>query len=291
MAAAIVLTVLVHVAWIGAVVWGTIEVGWWVLFFAACLLLIGADPVRGKRKGRPRRTRAPSPADKDRVERVVRHLCLVADLDPPTVAVEPEFAPLSWTTALPWQDQRISVTTGLLDRLEAPELEAVIAHEVGHIANRDAMVMTTLAGPPTLFFQSLRRMWDERRRDRRNVVAIVCFYPWPLPVMALLVLLTRGVSRARESAADRAAAVLTGSPAAVMAALIAVSDDLAAMPAEDLRLASARDPFHFVPAREARGIRWLLATHPRSEARITRLRRVEETMQHARLSIDGSRGG
>ncbi len=211
-----------------------------------------------------------------RLTRAVERVALVADVPAPACVLVKNRVPLSWMFATPGREPALHVTTGMLDRLSDPELEAVAAHELAHLLHRDAAVMTLLAGPPASVLAGLRSMLHSTGRE--SILAL-CLYPVLGPPTVVLMLLSRIVSRHRELAADRAAALLIGSPAAVAAALLAVDDGLARQPQRDLRRAHRRDAFHFVPAREARMVARLWATHPRTRRRIERMERLEAGLQ------------
>ena len=254
---------------------------WELTAFVSGFLLLGLFAVRRGRLRGFRGERHPGPPDVERVRAIGDRLCIVGGLTMPKVEVERTRLPLSWTTAVPWREKKLHVTTGLLDRLDDVQLEAAIAHELGHIANRDATLMTLIAWPGSSMLGSLRWMWTEGTSDDiRGLVAFVMFLPLFAPLGALFTLTARIVARHRELAADRAAAVLTRSPARVSDALLAVSDGLERMPRKDLRVAASRDLFHFVPVRAATGIRRLWATHPPLRVRLGELERLEHELQH-----------
>jgi heat shock protein HtpX len=255
----------------------TIDDGWSVLAFFVFFAVFGATV------GPPRRRRLRDPhverALTERAARAVSRLSLVADLPAPATVVVREDAPLSWTTALPRRTPRIHVTTSLLGRLTDAELEAVIAHEISHVGNRDAVLMTVLASPGVFVLRGMRRMWHDPDAGLRAKLGLIMFFLMMAPPAIVSAGLCRIVSRHRELAADRGAAVLTGSSAALAAALRKLSNGLHAIPDKDLRLVAASDVLHVVPARPARGIARLWATHPPLEDRIRRLERLEARLQ------------
>ena len=210
---------------------------------------------------------------------IVERLCALADMKAPPVGVERDRAPLVWTVAAPGRRPRVYATTGLLDALPSDELAAVLAHEVAHVAHRDAALMTVLSAPGVLVVRGLfATARDSHPDDRLNAllvapVTIVFAVPF-----ALLGGLARLVSRHREYAADRAAAELTGSPAALASALQRLAGRLDELPQEDLRVVAARDPLNILPARRATGIRRLWATHPPLADRLAQLERLERDM-------------
>jgi heat shock protein HtpX len=211
-----------------------------------------------------------SVAEAPELHAIVERLCMVADLAKPTIVLERRALPNSWVEGTVRGGYRLHLTQGLLDLLEPRELEAVIAHELAHVVNRDATVMTVVGGPGEALLQGGARMTCQG---------------WPLMLGGLLALVigwtgtlgTRALSRYREFAADAGAVRLTGNPAALAAALMKVSDGLVAMPKADLRAAAVHDTFHLLPT--ARDNFGLPATHPPLRARIERLERLERHLQ------------
>lgn len=275
MAVGIAINVLLVLGVLGLLVWPMFNDPrfFGLLFFVVCFAVGGARvSARTRRRG----GRAGDAAH-ERVEGLVQRLCLLADLSMPKVRIEADRLPLSWTIALPWDTPKIHATTGLLDALPEPELEAVIAHELSHLANRDATAMTLLAAPSAWVLRGVAQMWADRKRDFRNILAVIYFGSYSVPLAGLLLISSRVVSRQRELAADRGAAMLTGSPSALASALVRLSDQLSASRRRDLRVVAARDPFHLLPARrlEPRGVHRLWATHPRLEVRLGHLEHLE----------------
>ena len=272
-----VLAVLVNLALLGAVgvvlAWLAFDQGDWAYLLLLLLIPLGAVMVRSATPGR--RGRKPTADDQRRVEASLQRLGLVADIDPPRVRVERVRTPLSWTLAVPFRGAAIHVTTGLLDHLDDHQLAAALAHELAHVMHGDATVMTLMAAPGIWAIQGLREVWDDEVVGQR----VWPFFALVAPAALVLTVSGRWLSRQRELAADRRAAELTGSPAAVASALVALSDSLARTRRRDLRLVAARDLFHFVPVAEARGLRRLWATHPPLARRIERLRRLERGLQ------------
>ncbi len=228
------------------------------------------------------RGREPSPEQAPELHAAVERLCVLADLPKPRIVVEAEAQPNSWVVAVGRDRARLHLTQGLLDRLAPHELEAVIAHELAHVAHRDATVMTVVGGPAAVLLgggSALAGRWI-----------------WPLQLGGLVALAigwiaslgTRALSRYREFAADAGAVSLTGHPAALASALMKVSDGVTAVPTRDLRVAAARDAFHLLPVGSERTgplPRALAATHPSLAARIARLERMEARLQAARPAL------
>ncbi len=123
-------------------------IGWSGLtFFVACFVVIGfAAQVRASKVvGGRLRGRLATSEDQARAEGVAERLCIIGDLVAPEIVIERHPLPLSWTNAGLRRRSRVHLTTALLDRLNPAELEAVIGHELSHIAQSDAALMTLLA--------------------------------------------------------------------------------------------------------------------------------------------------
>src|SRR5437588_5300502 len=113
-------------------------------------------------------------------------------------------------------DARIWVTRGLLERLDERELDAVLTHEIGHVKNRDFIVMTVAAVVPMVLYL----IWVVGRtgRDQARYVAIAAYIGWIISRFTLLAL-----SRAREYAADHWSCQATGDGDALCSALVKIA--------------------------------------------------------------------
>jgi heat shock protein HtpX len=160
------------------------------------------------------------------------------------------------------------VTDGLRRRLEPAELEAVLAHELAHVANSDAAVMTLARVPRAVGFELF------------DVATRLYFWLFLWPIGALLYgwgsLLTLAVSRYREYTADAGSALATGRPGALMSALQKLTGDVGLIPDEDLRTVAVLEPLFIVPVSQRR--LELLADHPPLEKRLARLARIAREM-------------
>ena len=245
---------------------------WKIQGVVALSLGIGVCAVVRERVAASSRGRRISPAEAPELHAVVERLCVVADLAKPTLMLDRQTMPNSWVEGTTRGGFRLHLTVGLLDLLEPHELEAVIAHELAHIANRDAAVMTVVAAPGEALLSGGVRVasqgWWPLLLGGATAVAI----GWVGTVGG------RGLSRYREFAADAAAVRMTGNPAALASALMKVSEGLVAIPQKDLRAAAVGDAFHLLPARDTQQF-MLPATHPPLEARIARLERLERALQ------------
>ncbi|QKW19521.1 zinc metalloprotease HtpX [Kitasatospora sp. NA04385] len=217
----------------------------------------------------------------------VDRLCALADMPKPRVAVADNDMPNAFATGRNPQNAVICVTTGLLRRLEPEELEGVLAHELSHVAHRDVAVMTVagflgvLAGAMTriALYGGMMGGGNRNSNDQNAAIAMVLIPLASMVVYAISFLLTRLLSRYRELAADRAAAQLTGRPAALASALTKVTGQIAAIPSKDLRQAQPYNAFYFAPALSAKeAASQLFATHPSLEQRLAQLRKVSEEL-------------
>ncbi|MFK0189987.1 zinc metalloprotease HtpX [Kitasatospora sp. NPDC090308] len=219
----------------------------------------------------------------------VDRLCALADMPKPRVAVADNDMPNAFATGRNPQNAVICVTTGLLRRLEPEELEGVLAHELSHVAHRDVAVMTVagflgvLAGAMTriALYGGMMGGGNRNSNDQNAAIAMVLIPLASMVVYAISFLLTRLLSRYRELAADRAAAQLTGRPAALASALTKVTGQISAIPTKDLRQAQPYNAFYFAPALSARETAsQLLSTHPSLEQRLAQLRKVSDELGH-----------
>jgi heat shock protein HtpX len=270
MAVAAIVTPLIVLAALALVV---LEAPTKMVIFTGIACVLGVGAVRRDRAAHRQATLVPASTAPE-LHAVVERLCLLADLPKPEIAVEPMRVPNSWVVGTGAGGYRLHLTQGLLDRLEPHELEAVIGHELAHVANHDAAVMTVVGGPGAALLgggmQLMRGGWWLAISGGILAAAI----GW------VASLGTRALSRYREFAADAGSVALTGSAAALASALMKVSDGISAIPARDLRAAAAQDAFHLLPvARRGEDRLRLPATHPSLQARIARLERLEQALQ------------
>jgi heat shock protein HtpX len=235
-------------------------------------LCIGAWVAIRERVEASSRGRRLSPADAPDLHSIVERLCVVADLPKPALVLDSRSMPNSWIEGTRRGGYRLHLTQGLLDLLEPRELEAVIAHELAHVLNRDAAVMTVVGAPGEALLAGGVRVASQGWFPIMVGGAIASAIGW------VGTLGTRALSRYREFAADEGAVALTGSPAALASALMKVSDGLVAMPRRDLRQAALHDAFHLLPVSKDSEF-GLPATHPPLKARIERLERLERALQ------------
>ncbi|MFI9149217.1 zinc metalloprotease HtpX [Streptomyces sp. NPDC053367] len=215
---------------------------------------------------------------------VVDRLCALADVPKPVVAVSAMDMPNAFATGRDAGHAVVCVTTGLMRRLEPAELEGVLAHELSHVAHKDVAVITVASFLGVLAGLIVRFAFYSGvfggRKDQNTAVVLAAVLGVSAAVYALSFVLIRALSRYRELAADRAAALLTGRPSVLAAALTKVSGDLARIPTKDLRTVQAFNAFYFAPAVGSRLSR-LFSTHPSLEQRLEQLGRISGELGEA----------
>jgi len=175
----------------------------------------------------------------------------------------------------------VAVTTGLRAQLDRDELEGVLAHELAHVKNRDMTVMTIASFLSTMAFIVVRWGWlfgGGGRGRGGNQAPIWVAILASLVVWIVSYILIRALSRYREFAADRGAAVITGKPSALASALMKISGNMEKIPKEDLREQAEMNAFFIIPIRSG-FIGRLFSTHPSTERRIEKLRALEREME------------
>jgi heat shock protein HtpX len=202
-----------------------------------------------------------------RLQRPLERLAALADVPVPQLAVVDTKTPNAFTVGITPGRTVVAVTEGLSRALDDRELEAVLAHEVSHIANRDASVLTLVSLPRTVAHALIGD-------DSFGYVVLFVVWPLGLPLWALGTVLTLTLSRYREYAADRGAVLLTGAPEHLMSALQKLSDQH--IPSGDLRLQGAAEAFCIVPVRTPRFE--LFMDHPPLEKRLAALEKVARSL-------------
>ncbi|MEI6362084.1 MAG: zinc metalloprotease HtpX [Actinomycetes bacterium] len=221
-----------------------------------------------------------TPEQAPQLHAVIDRICAMADMKKPRVGVANSDIPNAFATGRSPNRSVIVVTTGILKRLDAEELEGVLAHELSHVAHRDVTVMT-LASFTAIVAGFLMRsaMWGQmgRNRDQNTALVVLGVTVVSVVVYFLSFILMRALSRYRELGADRGAALLTGKPTALARALQKVSGEIAAIPTRDLRQMEPVSAFAFAPALSSgKGLNLgqLFSTHPSLEKRLEQLARI-----------------
>ena len=245
----------------------------------AAVQLFGGDKLALRAMG----GRVVTPAEAPELHAMIDRLCVQADLPKPKVAVADTQMPNAFALGRGPKSATVCATTGIMELLSPAELEGVMAHELTHIGNRDVLVMT-LAG----FFATIAAYIVQfgflfgggggYGDDDDNPSALVLILV-SLVVYIVSFFLMQALSRYREFAADRGAAVITGRPSALASALMRISSGMHRIPQQDLRASSELSAFYFFPPATKSAISGLFATHPPMEKRIEALQRLEAQLQ------------
>jgi heat shock protein HtpX len=231
-----------------------------------------------------------TPEQAPQLHGVIDRLCALADMKKPRVAIADTDVPNAFATGRSPNSAVVCATTGLMRRLDESELEAVLAHELSHVAHRDVAVMTiasflgVVAGLVTriMLWSGMMGGFGGGRgnnsggNDNAAVVEMIVLVV-SVVVYAISFLLTRALSRYRELAADRSGALLTGQPSALASALVKVTGEMSRIPTRDLRAAESFNAFYFTPALATKGVSLstLFSTHPSLDQRLAQLASIE----------------
>ena len=235
-----------------------------------------------------------SPEEAPDLHAMVERLCALADLPKPRVAVIPTDVPNAFATGRSPKHAAVAVTNGLWQRLEPKEVEAVLAHELSHVANRDVLIMT-LASFFAMLAAFLTRVGlysgmfggfgggGGRRDSNGNNGVPIWLIIFAVSVVTYLIsfVLIRTISRYREYAADRGSALITGSPEYLMSALQKIASGITQIPQRDLREVAGMNAFFIVPTNWRAQVGELFMDHPPLEKRLAALAQIQREMGRA----------
>ncbi len=219
--------------------------------------------------------RVVTPEQAPELHGMIDRLCALADMPKPTVAIADTDLPNAFATGRSPSHSAVCVTTGILRRLDAEEMEGVLSHELAHVANRDVSVMTVASSLGLLAGFLIRWFpFMGNSRDRNNNAALMFLVVWIASLVAYFIsfLLTRALSRYRELSADRSGAYLTGKPSALASALTKITGDMGRIPSKDLRQVENMSAVFFAtPAFSRDSLAGLMSSHPPVEKRLEQL--------------------
>ena len=224
-----------------------------------------------------------SPQEAPELHAMIERLCIQGDIPKPKVAVAHTRMPNAFALGRSPKHATVCATTGIMELLSPAELEGVMAHELTHVANRDVAIMTLAS-----FFASLASMiiqfgflFGGGHSDDDDGPGVLPLILVSVIVYVISFFLMRMLSRYREFAADRGAAVITGRPSALSSALLKISSGMERIPQQDLR-SSEMAAFYIFPPGLKNGLGNLFSTHPPMEKRIEALGRLENQLQSGR---------
>jgi len=205
------------------------------------------------------RARIVGPEEAPKLHAVLEKLAGLADVPKPRAAVVDSDLPNAFAAGRNPERSTVAVTRGLVERLEPEEIEAVLAHEVSHVVNRDGAVMTFASFPAVTLRNAIRSAsWKVWIFGFPLMVLACAFYAVGLGIMLT-------ISRCREYTADRGSVLLTGSPEQLMSALQKIAAAVPEIPSTDLRAVSQVSALFILPT----NLRAL--SHPPLERRLARL--------------------
>ena len=196
---------------------------------------------------------------------MVADLARRAELPMPRVYVIDSPHPNAFATGRNPENAAVAATTGLLNMLTRDEIAGVMAHELGHVKNRDTLIMTmvaTVAGAISMLanFGLFFRGNDQRGNALATILAVIV-----APIAAMIVQMA--ISRTREYGADRTGAEISGNPMALASALAKISQGAAAIPNPVAERLPSTAQLYIVPTRMSE----MFSTHPATEKRIAAL--------------------
>ena len=163
---------------------------------------------------------------------MIDRLCVQADLPKPKVAVADTRMPNAFALGRSPKNATVCATTGIMELLSPAELEGVMAHELTHVANRDVMVMTLASFFATIaaYIVQFGFFFGGGSSDDDDNPSVMVLFLVSIAVYVVSFFLMQALSRYREFAADRGAALITGRPSALASALQKISSGMAADP-------------------------------------------------------------
>jgi heat shock protein HtpX len=226
--------------------------------------------------------RTVTPAEAPQLHAMIDRLCVQADLPKPKVAIVNTRMPNAFALGRSPKSATVAATTGIMELLSPAELEGVLAHELTHVANRDVLVMTLAS-----FFATIAAYIVQfgfffgggGSSDDDDSPAFLVLFLVSIGVYIISFFLMQALSRYREFAADRGAAILTGRPSALASALVQISSGMQRIPQKDLRAQAELSAFYFFPPGAKSSLAGLFSTHPPMEKRIAALQRLEAQLQ------------
>lgn len=196
---------------------------------------------------------------------MVQNLAKRAQLPMPKVYIVDQAQPNAFATGRNPENSAVAATTGLLNMLNHEEVEGVMAHELGHVKNRDTLIMTmvaTIAGAVSML-ANFGLFFRDRSAGIAGLMAVLI-----APFAAMIVQMA--ISRTREFGADKSAAEISGKPLALASALAKISGMAERTPNPVAERNPAAAQLYIVPA----GVRQMFSTHPATEDRIAALQEM-----------------
>src|SRR4051794_10123696 len=225
-----------------------------------------------------------SPQEAPGLHAMIEKLCIQADLPKPRIAVADTEVPNAFAIGRTQKSATVCCTTGIMRTLAPSEVEGVRPNELWDVKHLDVLIMTIAS-----FFASLAAIITQfgfffgGDSDDNPSFAIVLLVSFAVYVISFFLMMA--LSRYREYGADRGAAIVTGRPSALAAALVKISQAMQRVPTQDLREAQRMNAFFIVPTSVKRAATTQFSTHPPMEKRIEALQRLEAQLQSGGTAI------
>jgi len=223
--------------------------------------------------------------------RIVRGLAGNAGLPMPRVYLIENAQPNAFATGRNPQNAAVAATTGLLQRLTAEEVAAVMAHELAHVQNRDTLIMTitaTLAGAISMLGNFA--LFFGGNRDNNNPLGFIGVLVAMIVAPFAAMLVQMAISRTREYSADRRGAEICGNPMWLASALAKISTSAHQVTNMDAERNPATAHMFIINPLNGQNMDNLFSTHPNMENRIAALQAMSTEMGHPAPRADSASG-
>src|SRR5215211_5200642 len=223
---------------------------------------------------RAARAKPVSEEEDPRLYQMVRDLTTRAGVPMPRLYVIPQEQPNAFATGRSPKHSAVAVTAGIRKLLSEDELRGVLAHELGHVRNRDILLQSVASAIGTaITWIAYMLLWfggdDESPLGAVAAIALVLLAPLAAGIIQM------AISRQREFSADATGAEICGNPESLASALLRLEEGAKAMP---MQVNQATEPLYIVKPFRGGGIASLFSTHPPIEERVRRLRQMRPTI-------------
>lgn len=272
---AVFIAIIAAIGYVFSMVYGSTGIFWGTLvgagiytliqYFAAAKLALSMNGAKEIKK-----------SDNPRLYRIVENLSITNGMPMPKVYIVDDMAPNAFATGRDPKHAHVAATTGILNLMDDRELEAVMAHEMGHVQNYDIRVMmivfglVSAIGLITDIF--LRMMWFGND-DSPNPIFVLLGIVAAILAPVVAILIQAAISRQREYLADATGAMTTRDPEGLASAL----EKLGSVSTATRRQNSSTAHLFFANPLKGNGIAKLFSTHPPIPERVSRLRSMGNT--------------
>ena len=264
------IAIIAGLGWVFSMVYGSTGIFWGTLIGAGIYALIQyflaarlALSMNGAKEIQKR--------DNPRLYRMVENLAITNGMPMPKVYIVDDPAPNAFATGRDPNHAHVAATTGILELMDDRELEAVMAHEMGHVQNYDIRVMMIVFGLVSaigLIADVLARMFWFSNSENRNPIFLIIGIVAALisPIVAMMV--QAAISRQREYLADATGAMTTRDPEGLASAL----EKLGSVGTATRRQNTSTAHLFFANPLKRSALLSMFSTHPPIEQRVARLR-------------------